>query len=658
MADLQAVLTQLKGDSDFLNAPQVQQFDYLDKHVLPTVDPDYAKGTPQQRQSYVNDYIFPAIKPKTDFIGDLTGHALNAAAGFTQDSLIRNSGNGVGATLGDFIGGLVPIGAGSLAGGAAGTVIPGLGNIAGGVGGGILAAGGAGAAQNLQQQRIMTGRPDLGQVAGAGVVGAATQAIPILKSEKLISGLLKNAALHGAAGAAGNYAQQAVEQRSFTPTLDLNQLRQSATLGAAGGSVGATLHGRVQKQITGPRIVNREAAPTVGIRRNGRILTEQAQRAEALRSAVQRKLNEAAYRQSTSEAQTQKARIQALRKQYENLSQISNNPQAEAKVRQTAESARRHILEAHNKLAKDYEAKFSKPKKAAKEPLEHITDAEDLKALTGLVRQMRAEGNTKQADVAMGRFTRETKARVYDEVKRQEKLQKDKQSQAQKDNKTLNTAEAKVQERTNRVLKGDIQSRSKPPAKPKATPINREQNRKTLISAIEKQQALEFEHRAEKAGTRDESTFRKKLDLPYEMGKNTKGEYVRSVNENGQVTMRYLDDIHSDIKVSDEPHPYRYDREGVYRAGAKKGQSGRFRVLDEDGNEVKQISTNLTKDSKISAELDKMRAIIQAVDSGQKPKVSDVLDAARGLKAKPIEENPMPEGARKELYKHETGEYC
>jgi hypothetical protein len=171
-------------------------------------------------------------------------------------------------------------------------------------------------------------------------------------------------------------------------------------------------------------------------------------------------------------------------------------------------------------------------------------------------------------------------------------------------------------------------------------PSSVKQARATLEQAIQQGKAVILEHRAEKAGTRDDSTYRQKLDLPYEFGTNEKGEFVRVINENGQVSMRYLHDVHGQVEISNERHPYTFDREGVYKAGGKKGETGRFRVLDEDGNEVSQVKTNLTKDSELAKRLQQMEAIVTKVKKGgQKPSVREILEASSPLSEKEFNES-------------------
>lgn len=192
-----------------------------------------------------------AQQPKpaqSNFLGDVASNFTNAATGYTQDDLIRNSGHGVGEFIGNTAGGLVPIGAGILGGGALGTAVPGVGNAVGAAGGGILAAGALGTAQDLQSQRLHNQPMDLGRALGSGAIQGALQAIPVVGPElRLLPRAALNAALQGAGGAAGGIAQQGLEQGTLTPKIDWNRVRDMAALGAAGGGVSGALHAPAQK---------------------------------------------------------------------------------------------------------------------------------------------------------------------------------------------------------------------------------------------------------------------------------------------------------------------------------------------------------------------------------------------------------------------------
>lgn len=177
------------------------------------------------------------VQPQTNFFGDAANRFMNAAAGYSQDDLVRQSGQGVGAFIGDLAGSLVPVGAGALLGSPLGPV--------GAIAGGVVGAGGAGTAQDLQAQRLEgKTNPDLARALGAGAIQGGLQAIPVLKGGSLLARAAKNAAVQGVGAGVGSGIQQGIEQHTFTPNLDFNRVRDMAALGAAGGVVGGAIEGK------------------------------------------------------------------------------------------------------------------------------------------------------------------------------------------------------------------------------------------------------------------------------------------------------------------------------------------------------------------------------------------------------------------------------
>ncbi len=216
----------------------------------------------KQRQDEVSAFqaAHAPKPPQQNFFNDLGAHFSNAAKGYTQDQAIQNSGHGIGATVGDIAGGLIPIGGGALGGaGLGGLSFTPFGVAAGAVGGGIAGAGAASAAQDLQAQRIEgLKNPNYGRAIGAGAIGAGLQAIPVLKGASVLETIAKNAALHGVAGGAGSVAQQGVEQGTLAPNVDWQKrVLPQAGLMAAGGTV-AGYHGGVRPA----EIPAREIAPS------------------------------------------------------------------------------------------------------------------------------------------------------------------------------------------------------------------------------------------------------------------------------------------------------------------------------------------------------------------------------------------------------------
>lgn len=184
--------------------------------------------------------------PNTNFLGDLGSHFLNAATGYQNDALLQQSGQGVGAFLGDLGGGLVPVGTGALGGAGLGALsaTP-FGVAAGAIGGGIAGAGGAGVAQDLQNQRL-SGKyqsPDWGRALGAGAIQGGLQAIPGVNVGGKIVKPIINAGIQGVGGALGDIGQQAFEQHSLLPNVDWNRTASASALGAAGGAIGSFTDG-------------------------------------------------------------------------------------------------------------------------------------------------------------------------------------------------------------------------------------------------------------------------------------------------------------------------------------------------------------------------------------------------------------------------------
>lgn len=188
--------------------------------------------------------------PQTNFLGDLASHFGNAAAGFTRDDLVRQSGSGWGAGIGNVTGSLVDIGGAGLAGAALGSVVPGAGTV-GGFGAGVLAGGtSVGALQEAQRQRLQEQFKgyDLARIGGAGVIGGVTS-LPVGGAASTLGRtILKNAAIDSGVNAAGDVALQAVEKGTIDPRqLDLGRTATAAGVGAVGGGLGGLAHGKTGK---------------------------------------------------------------------------------------------------------------------------------------------------------------------------------------------------------------------------------------------------------------------------------------------------------------------------------------------------------------------------------------------------------------------------
>jgi hypothetical protein len=542
------------------------------------------------------------------------------------------------------------------------------------------------------------------------LVQGGLQAVPIVgKAAKPLARFGMNALLHGGGAALGDLTQQAAEQHTFLPSIDIERLKAAAAMGAAGGGVGALMH-KAPKQLPGDYTVNGQlikrrqtTGPVnpmqIGHRINGQVMTEAQQKSAALIKGIQDKINEAVRKESVSHQQTLQVRKNALKSLYEKLSIAGNSPNATPEQVRIGNMAKQRVLEAHATLERHYNDLYGKQPKAQKAQKEHITNPDDLKALVGMVKQMRAEGSARQADVAMGQFTQETKARVYDEVKRQEKpqpkqakgpdLQKLKEKQAVDSAKALEKAQTGQRERELKQLKGDIKQRSEEavneqkrqsqqqkgqqPAqgqqkakadnqqKRQAKTVNEprmtgEQIRAEVKKAEKSKESIVLRYRAEKYGETGEYQYKTVHDPRLEIGRNGQ-VMVRGINAEGQArTYLERDSSGSEIlSVERTKKPSEYQFETNPETNKQE-----VRHLESD-EIVTQVKKEGKKSSEIRSDLAKMEQIVQDVKAGKRVNVKDVMDAARALeKTKELENSleTMPEKARKELHEKITGEPC
>ena len=175
-------------------------------------------------QSAIADLRRPPEVEPTNFFGDLArGFTYGASAGHVDEP----RGQGVGTMLGESLGPLVPVGLGGLAGSLAGPV------------GSVVGGGAAGAATFGELERIREEKageqPDIGKIGTAAVFGGVGSAIPILRGGRLLTQILKNAAVGAGLGAGETGVRQSIDQR-----FDLGELGQSAAGGAVfSGALGA-----------------------------------------------------------------------------------------------------------------------------------------------------------------------------------------------------------------------------------------------------------------------------------------------------------------------------------------------------------------------------------------------------------------------------------
>lgn len=235
---------------------------------------------------------------------------------------------------------------------------------------------------------------------------------------------LGNATVQSIAGGAQSLLSDAIHGLP----LNIQKAIEEALLQGGVGAAFPESH-----QQNGPKVRKLNSAQSIGIKAPGRpknVRTQAGQLADVMQSSVQDQLNLAARHQSVTEAKTLKAKIDALRKQYESLSQTANHPMSPPVVKQNAKAMQARILEVHNQLSKQYQQQFGKTPAREKQNLDHA--GSDFQNVVGLVKDMRAKGNVKQANHMLNAFTPETKAKIFDEVHRQEQAEKKAQPKAAK----------------------------------------------------------------------------------------------------------------------------------------------------------------------------------------------------------------------------------
>lgn len=331
---------------------------------------EYKAAAPEVQQDaqrrFFSDYKVPELKGntgqfvklgnqtgpvKTNFIGDVGSHFTNSVTGFSQDDLVRNSGHGVGATIGDIAGSIATISAGSAAGSALGTVVPVIGNVAGGIGGGVLTAGAMGTAQDLQQQRLKGAEnPNFGRALGSGTLQGALQSIPVIgQARKFLPRAGINAAIQGTGAGIGSIIQQGVEQGDFTPEIDWNRVKAESALGTAGGAVSGAMH---KGKVTAKDKVKSKTQviddPDIGLQQY-----EAQQRQQAIQSyldAQEAQFNQTMAKKGLNPDSVNRTQASALNKQYTELGPILAEPSIPPKVRAYLEGLRYRISQAHKQL--------------------------------------------------------------------------------------------------------------------------------------------------------------------------------------------------------------------------------------------------------------------------------------------------------------------
>jgi hypothetical protein len=504
-----------------------------------------------------------------------------------------------------------------------------------------------GVSANQNAQRVAGGEQNIGQaVFSTGLDTTLARFAP--QSRSIVGSALQNAGIGGVAGAVGAGGNQLLNGGKF----DVNQILEAAKRSALeGGAIGAGLHaansrpatpqpqplyqgrpvvrnapveGRIIRgnpQQIGDTVTRNTATSIIQLRNQGQ--TAQANTLlkslpAELQARVSNEIGAFQTKNQGRQAINNKAIQTAVSKlgpqpgRGQELSKLRESIQGRAKEQNRQyESDFKKLVYQERELVRTQKEAIARDQRLAKQ--QQTQAVKDQRALE------KAEGQKRASEI------RQLRA----EIKERAKLQNQKDAQTAKGNTTLQKAEAQNRARELKQLKGDIQARSKEiteenPLKGEVTNDTVDQHRENLQKAIESGKSVRMDYRAERAGTRDESSFRQKFDKPYEIGTDNSGEYVRVINENGQFSKRYLDSIRGSIEVSADRFPYSSDSEGVYARGPRKGERGRSRVLDEDGNEVEQGRSNLTKDSIQQKKIDDAKALIARVEKGEKVKNQEI----------------------------------
>lgn len=218
-------------------------------------------------------------KPEpSNFFSDLSGGFQNALSGYTRDDLVRNSGGGIGAGLGNIGGSLVDIGGAGLAGAGLGSIIPGVGTAVGGTAGLVTGGAGLGALQEAQRERLAGEQYNPLKLVGAGAIGGITSFPVGGAASTLAKTVLKNAAIDAGINTAGDIGLQAVEKGTLDPRqLDIGRAAQAAGLGAVGGALSGwhAAHGKLAEThpVIAEKLTKGETLTPAETRVVGQVLT-------------------------------------------------------------------------------------------------------------------------------------------------------------------------------------------------------------------------------------------------------------------------------------------------------------------------------------------------------------------------------------------------
>jgi hypothetical protein len=167
-------------------------------------------------------------------------------------------------------------------------------------------------------------------------------------------------------------------------------------------------------KVRAPGATYGEFGRPVGFRSQGRVLTQ----GQKIGSDVEKFIQDAQNFKGIDPKATAQMRAKAYKQAFDSLQQRANAtrvPALKAKIEQ-----------AQGKLQSQFEAQ--KPVKAQKQNIPQGTG--NFNKLADFVQKLRKAGRSKEADAALGQFDRETRAKVYDEVKRRETAEKEARKQA------------------------------------------------------------------------------------------------------------------------------------------------------------------------------------------------------------------------------------
>ncbi len=221
----------------------------------------------------------------------------------------------------------------------------------------------------------------------------------------------------------------------------------------------------------------------IATRSQGKVLTQ----GQRIVSDTQKFIQEAQNYRGIDAKATAQMRARALKQAFEQLEQrgkATRVPALQGRIRQ-----------AQSKLQEQFEGQ--KPAKAVKLAVPDKT--EKFNKLVDFVQQLRKSGRSKEADVALGQYTRDTKAKVYDEVKRREVAQKQASQEANQ------LAKQRAQDSKTRVVQGkniDKALEAQRNAEQKAK-INAEAVKRREANEAAKERYLEAQERVKNRQTLD-----------------------------------------------------------------------------------------------------------------------------------------------------------